>query len=353
MDSCKADKFKVFIRYEQALIAVLLPTDINFGNLVKYVWKKLNLNDATAIILSYNIGETKTTLHNDDDVEVFKTLALETPFHVHTLLVDHSPHTPVVNLLQKNQLLLTNLNCMPLPPHSPTVDYNIKKGGVKVNDLFDDKETCIYEISVKCLKEGYQFCVVRSNPTRYNVKCSQPECKWHIYSRRVGDTSLFKVTSVNDNHLCSKIVFNPNHRNAYAKTLARIISPKLADPTRVYRPKDIVHDLNLDMNIDVSYKRAWRGRHLALESNQGCPRASFEQLPLYCHNLKVANRDTVTHIETDDASRFKNLFIGFGVAVSMLLPFLSCLVSWKSNLFIRVCIKLLTFNIMPYITIAV
>lgn len=59
MDSCKADKFKVFIRYEQALIAVLLPNDINFGNLVKYVWKKLNLNVATTIILSYNIGETK------------------------------------------------------------------------------------------------------------------------------------------------------------------------------------------------------------------------------------------------------------------------------------------------------
>ena len=91
MDSCKADKFKVFIRYEQALIAVLLPTDINFGNILKYVWKKLNLNDANAILLSYNIGETKTTLYNDEDVDVFKTLALEMPFHVHTLLLDHSP----------------------------------------------------------------------------------------------------------------------------------------------------------------------------------------------------------------------------------------------------------------------
>ena len=141
MDSCKADKFKVFMRYEQALIPVLLPTNINFAKLVKYASKKFNLNDADAIILSYNISETKTPLLTDDDVEVFKTLALETPFHVHTLVVDHSPHTPVVNLLQKSQLLLTNINCMPLPPHSPTVDYNIKKGGVKVNDLFDDKET--------------------------------------------------------------------------------------------------------------------------------------------------------------------------------------------------------------------
>ena len=201
------------------------------------------------------------------------------PFHVHTLLVDHSSHTPVVNLLQKNQLILTNLNYMPLPPHSPTFHYNEKKGGVKVNDLFDDKDACIYEISVKCLKERYQFFVVKSKPTRYNVKCTQQECTWHIYSRRVGDTSLFKVTLVNDTHLCSKIVFNPNHRNAYAKTLARIISPKLAYLTRVYRPKDIVHDLNLDMNIDVSYKRAWRGRHLALESNRAAQGPHLSSCP--------------------------------------------------------------------------
>ena len=105
MDSCKADKFKVFMRYEQALIAVLRPTNINFiVQPKKYVSKKLNLNDATAIILSYNIGETKTTLHNDDDVDVFKTLALETPFHGHTLLIDHSSHTPVVNLLEKKPI---------------------------------------------------------------------------------------------------------------------------------------------------------------------------------------------------------------------------------------------------------
>lgn len=318
MDSCTTDKFKVFIRYEEIVLAVLLPTHISFGNLVKYVWRKLNLNDANAILLSYNIGETKTTLHNDDDVDVFKTLALKSPFHVQTLVVDHASHTPVVNLVQQTQLRLTNVNCLPLPPPSQTFHYNDKKGGIKVNDMFEDKETCIYDISFKCLKEGYQFYVTSSSTTRYNVKCCQPECNCHINCRRVGVTNRFKVSSINDKHLCSKIVFNPNHRNAYAKTLARIISPKLADPTRVYRPKDIVHDLNLDMNIDVSYKRAWRGRHLALESNQGCPRASFEQLALYCHNLKLANRETVTHIETDDASRFKNLFIGFGVAVSAL-----------------------------------
>ncbi|GKD12804.1 hypothetical protein Tco_1197211 [Tanacetum coccineum] len=96
--------------------------------------------------------------------------------------------------------------------------------------------------------------------------------------------------------------------------LAQLIILKFKDVTRVYRPKDNINDLNIDLNTNVSYKRAWKGKQLSVESNQGCPIASFAQLPYYCYNLKLANENNVTHIETDDEVRFKMLFIGFGVA---------------------------------------
>ncbi|GJW44326.1 F-box domain containing protein [Tanacetum coccineum] len=89
----------------------------------------------------------------------------------------------------------------------------------------------------------------------------------------------------------------------------------LGDVTNVYRPKDIINDLNIDLNIDVLYKRPLKGKQLAVESNQGCPIASFAQLPYYCYNLKLANENTITHIEIDDEGRFKMLFIEFGVVV--------------------------------------
>ncbi|GJU42540.1 putative reverse transcriptase domain-containing protein [Tanacetum coccineum] len=103
---------------------------------------------------------------------------------------------------------------------------------------FDDKEACIYEIGLKCLREGYEYKVLKS-------------CKKRVVTR---------------------------------------------------------------VSIYVSYKRAWKGKHLALDSNYGCPVASFAQLPYYCYNLKLANENTVTHIDTDDEGCFKMLFIGFGVA---------------------------------------
>nr|GEU32190.1 transposase, MuDR, MULE transposase domain protein [Tanacetum cinerariifolium] len=151
---------------------------------------------------------------------------------------------------------------MPTTPLAPILDLKARyyrNDGVKLaaHKIFDDKEACMYEIGLKCLTEGYEYKVVKS---------------------------------------CTK-----------------------RDVTRVYRPKDIINDLNIDLNINVSYKRAWKGKQLALESNQGCPIASFARLPYYCYNLKLANENTITHIDTGDEGRFKMLFIGFGTAASYTL----------------------------------
>nr|GEV27703.1 transposase, MuDR, MULE transposase domain protein [Tanacetum cinerariifolium] len=87
------------------------------------------------------------------------------------------------------------------------------------------------------------------------------------------------------------------------------------DVTRVYRPNDIINDLNIEFNIDVSYKRAWKGKQLALKSNQGDLISSSAQLPYYFYNLKLANENIVTHIDTNHEGRFKMLFIAFGAAM--------------------------------------
>ncbi|GJX51566.1 transposase, MuDR, MULE transposase domain protein [Tanacetum coccineum] len=69
----------------------------------------------------------------------------------------------------------------------------------------------------------------------------------------------------------------------------------------------------MDLNIDINYKQAWRSKNVALESILGFLEASFAQLSYYCHNLKLTNDGTVTHIETDDEDRFKKVSIAFGV----------------------------------------
>ncbi|GJW48595.1 hypothetical protein Tco_0080241 [Tanacetum coccineum] len=154
--------------------------------------------------------------------------------------------------------------------------------------IFDDREASMYEIGLKCLTEGYEYKVVRSCPNRYAVECVHLECYWYILTPRIKNDIGFKITYIND-------------------MLYRMLQG-------VYIPRIFFNDLNIEYNFDVSYKRAWKAKQLALESNQGCLIASFAQLPYYCYNLKLANENTVTHIDTDNEGRFKMLFIGFGVA---------------------------------------
>ncbi|GJT51679.1 transposase, MuDR, MULE transposase domain protein [Tanacetum coccineum] len=64
-------KFKVFLAYEELEYGVLLPNDVNYSNLVRYVKKKFKVGDATQISLSYNIGSISLNIIYDDDVRFF------------------------------------------------------------------------------------------------------------------------------------------------------------------------------------------------------------------------------------------------------------------------------------------
>ncbi|GKD57549.1 hypothetical protein Tco_1290936 [Tanacetum coccineum] len=329
-------KFKVFLVYEELQYGVLLPNDVNYSNLVRYVKKKFKLADGNQICLSYNIGSNHININDDDDVcyfvnevsgEEVKKLCIRQCEP--TIQVTQSSDTKPVDIdlnvpglenpyfihqwKEKNPLMF-----VPFPPHAPTL-ITQSKHRVKFTKhfTFDDKEACIYEIALKCLREGYQCKVLNSSTERYAVECVKPDCFWYIFIRRNKKCNRWRITNINDNHTCCKTQFNPYHRNLSSKLLSKLILPKVRDVKRVYTPKDIAHDVNLEWNVYVSYKKAWTGKQLALASTQGCPIESFAQLPFYCHNLKRENEGTVTYIDTDDEGRFKMCFIGFGVAVSI------------------------------------
>nr|GEU57716.1 transposase, MuDR, MULE transposase domain protein [Tanacetum cinerariifolium] len=77
----------------------------------------------------------------------------------------------------------------------------------------------------------------------------------------------------------------------------------------IYRGKEIMTDMKARFKIDNSYPQAWRAKCYALQLLRGTPGESFAELPLYCHNLKLKNQGTITHIETDDEDSFKIFFL--------------------------------------------
>ncbi|PWA79213.1 transposase, MuDR, MULE transposase domain protein [Artemisia annua] len=369
MDDDESSKFKVVLLHPCGKHAVKLPKDISYNNLLAYVKKKVDAAKGKVnadIRLSYKDGTMLLDIVDDDDVKYFihdvcgnKDQAqklfislkevnseVKSSYASNRSLIDlnipllpelvNQP-TPKVEAYsfhnQDDSLPIWQKNSfkhMPLPPKAPNtvikcIDRNIQ--GKKATTFhkyreFVNKADCMFNIGKKSLIERFEYVVIKSEPTRYSVKCTKQGCPWKIYTRRVNGGDQFYVSTVNDVHTCSRTEFCPNHRNATMKLLSQLLYEKMKDHSRVYTVKDIQTDLRVDWKIDLSYKRVWGGRNLSFELLNGKPEDSFAQLPYYCHNLKLANPGTVTHIETDDAGRFKLVFIAFGVAIRSFIAFM-------------------------------
>ena len=91
-----------------------------------------------------------------------------------------------------------------------------------------------------------------------------------------------------------------NHRQASSRILGEVIKDKYDGIARVYKPREIKHDIKLNYGVEISYDKAWRAREHALNSIRGTAEQSFSQLPSYFAMLEAKNPGTVTRIATDD-----------------------------------------------------
>ena len=358
MNESDNSMFKCCLVHPQSKHGVKLPKTISFRNLVEYVKKKVYaLKDYQnhTIRLFYKDGTMSLDVLDDEDVQYFihevcgkndqlqklfisvvqlpsepksSSASNNILFDLNVPLVPQECHYPTPKLEQHtfNQSQSNNFQNMPMPNVAPEPFFKPFNPHVNNNDFFINKEfynkaECMFAIGKKSLIERFEYKVIKSERIRYSVKCTRAGCSWNIYTRKDKVGSKFYVSSMNDVHTCSRDQICPNHRNATMKLLSQLLCEKLKDSNRVYKVRDIQKDIRLDWKVDISYKRAWGGRNLAFEMLYGDPEDSFKKLPMYCHNLKLKNPGTVTHIETDDAGRFKLVFIAFGVAVSIQFVF--------------------------------
>ncbi|GJT41362.1 transmembrane 9 superfamily member 11-like protein [Tanacetum coccineum] len=181
-----------------------------------------------------------------------------------------------------------------MPPLLKTPVLDIKKKGmcygpsslVRLHDTFDSKEQIKIVLGRKAFEEGFQIRYPRSDPQRL--------CR----------TIIMHKTQI-----------HPHHRNASPKVIGHILKEVMSESSRIYRGKEVMTDMKARFKIDISYSQAWRAKCYALQLLRGTPEESFAELPLYCHNLKLKNQRTITHIETDDEDRFEIFFLAVGAVI--------------------------------------
>ncbi|KAE8696803.1 hypothetical protein F3Y22_tig00110641pilonHSYRG00017 [Hibiscus syriacus] len=147
------------------------------------------------------------------------------------------------------------------------VDCYTKVIRIKKDDCFDTKEDLKIALYTKCVEDGYQLKVNKSSKYRFETRCMIDK-NWYIVGH------------------------------------------------------EIMTDMNAQFKISISYSQAWRAKCYALELLRGSPEASFSQLSAYCHNLKLKNPRSVTHIKIDRDGHFEFLFIAIGVAIRSFITYM-------------------------------
>ncbi|GJZ22456.1 transposase, MuDR, MULE transposase domain protein [Tanacetum coccineum] len=192
--------------YQSSKRLVLLPKEIQYLELLRYVCQKFEFNDNSVISLYYKMGSETFEVNDDDDLQFFvnelcslndvvqkliiklKCQAskvnpvpapvpppLPTPldFDLNVSLLPVEPDLQI-NLLPKWQRL--TFDNMPTPPPPPEPNIKIPQGNshsITLTNEFIDKQDCMIFIGKKSLQECFEYKVIKSCPISYEDSFSQ------------------------------------------------------------------------------------------------------------------------------------------------------------------------------------
>ncbi|KAD5507599.1 hypothetical protein E3N88_15302 [Mikania micrantha] len=196
----------------------------------------------------------------------------------------------------------------------------------------NDVMLCVRSWNINCGKELY---VVESKSAKWRAKCytenpncntnftSGLPCNWYVYAVKRRNDHMWQIIRWVDSHNCYDTIVGNENRSLKSKDVAtRILHnmrEDLACPVKQIRA--FIKD---QLNVDISYSKAWRARKEAIERIYGSWESNFEELPRYIAALHESNPGTIVewfHAPTGSSKcyTFKYVFWAFGPAIKAIL----------------------------------
>ncbi|XP_022135945.1 protein FAR-RED ELONGATED HYPOCOTYL 3-like [Momordica charantia] len=155
---------------------------------------------------------------------------------------------------------------------------------IAVGSTFKSKADLQFNLSVFTMRLNFEYHMKKSTKSLLTVACCESECE----------------------------VIKHDHRQARSRMVGQIIKANLEDPSRRYRPKDIVSDMRRDYGVNIRYEKVWRAREVALDLLMGSSKKSYTLLHKYGEALKHVNPGTVFNLKLEDDKYFQYAFMTLG-----------------------------------------
>ena len=109
------------------------------------------------------------------------------------------------------------------------------------------------------MRDKFNFKIFKSNTHFIVVCCLDMTCPWRVCAKRLADSGYWMVTKFVNKHTCPTNFKNVRHRQAKSWVIGECVKQRLINPERVFKPKDVMDDVQKKFGVNISYTIAWRG----------------------------------------------------------------------------------------------
>ncbi|KAL3652369.1 hypothetical protein CASFOL_002050 [Castilleja foliolosa] len=166
------------------------------------------------------------------------------------------------------------------------------------------------------LNKRLEYRTPRSSKTRLEVVCryKQRGCNFLFRAHEIPGGN-WKISKFVAPHTC-KIDFNVcGARQVPSKVIAAFFAPKLVLEGRLFRPKEIMFDIEKKYGMNITYDKALKTYHMGYSFIYGEHSKSWQLMPGYFHLLAKENPGTYTNFQTDDHDMFKYSFFALHASI--------------------------------------
>ncbi|KAM7253947.1 hypothetical protein ACFE04_031629 [Oxalis oulophora] len=184
-----------------------------------------------------------------------------------------------------------------------------------VGKEYPDASTCRRILKEAAIHHRFEMKILKSDKIRFTAKCANEGCPWRIYASKLPEVSTFVVKTLHAEHTCNGAT-HPGHIQASSKWVANKMQQLLRNNPNL-TSKDIVGEIKRVHGVEVSYKKAWRGKETVLTHLKNIFVEDYRMLPQYCHLIKQTNPGSIAFVNGDEVDgSFQKLFVSYRASIA-------------------------------------
>src|ERR1700738_1358568 len=110
---------------------------------------------------------------------------------------------------------------MPVEPQIPDADSG--RGSLYFGAIFDTKAALVLACRAHAVENNFEYATVKSDSTRYRIRCKNSDCPWILYASALENTRRFCIKKLHVEHACYGLIFT-THKQVTERYIAFIAS---------------------------------------------------------------------------------------------------------------------------------